>query len=84
MHSHKSDNFSAILLEIWLRVKLLLTTSFFFKSGTGAGWADCSKTEKAGRDLFLRAKKIELFESVFFSVWLTLWPNRMSKAYSAL
>ena len=40
-----------------------------------AGWADSSKAEKAGMDLLLRARMMELFESVFFTVWLTLWPN---------
>ena len=53
------------LLEIWLSVGLLLTTSFFAKPRARAGMADCSKAEKAGRDLLLRAKMMELFESVF-------------------
>ena len=35
--NHNFKNLSAILLEIWLRVELLLTTSFLPKSCTRAG-----------------------------------------------
>ena len=33
------------------------------------------KSGKAGMDLLLRAEMVELLESVFFALWLTLWLN---------
>ena len=54
-------------------VNFLQSKSFLPHSYTRAGWAACSKADKSGRDLLLRAKMMELFEYVFFTLWLTLW-----------